>query len=137
MAKYRIDLPQETAKAAREAGLLTADALERLLSDALKNRVATADRVADASIPPNLKYERSSLTNITVSLPDDLAQQAQAAGLLLPAALETLLREAMKRRDVDQLFGSIDKLNALVPALTEKEIDAEIAAARAERARRR
>ena len=77
------------------------------------------------------------MTNITVSLPDDLAQQAQAAGLLRPAALETLLREAMKRRDIDQLFASIDKLNALEPALTEEEIDAEIAAARAERARRR
>lgn len=77
------------------------------------------------------------MTNITVSLPDDLAQQAQAAGLLRPAALETLLREAMKRRDIDQLFASIEKLNALEPALTEDEIDAEIAAARAERARRR
>ncbi len=77
------------------------------------------------------------MTNITISLPDDLAQQAQAAGLLRPAALETLLREAMKRRDIDQLFASIEKLNALEPALTEQEIDAEIAAARAERARRR
>lgn len=77
------------------------------------------------------------MTDITVSLPDDLAQQAQAAGLLRPAALETLLREAMKRRDIDQLFASIDKLNALEPALTEAEIDAEIDAARAERARRR
>jgi hypothetical protein len=77
------------------------------------------------------------MTNITVSLPDDLAQQAQAAGLLRPAALETLLREAMKRRDIDQLFVSIDKLNALEPTLTEEEIDAEIAAARAEREQRR
>ncbi len=77
------------------------------------------------------------MTNITVSLPDDLAQQAQAAGLLRPAAIETLLREAMKRRDIDELFASIDKLNALEPALTEAEIDAEMAAARAERARSR
>jgi hypothetical protein len=77
------------------------------------------------------------MTNITVSLPDDLALQAQAAGLLRPAALEALLREAMKRRDIDNLFASIDKLNSLEPALTEGEIDAEIAAARAERARRR
>jgi hypothetical protein len=77
------------------------------------------------------------MTNITVSLPDDLAQQAQAAGLLRPAALETLLREAMKRRDIEELFASIEKLNALEPRLTEQEIDAEIEAARAERARRR
>lgn len=77
------------------------------------------------------------MTNVTVSLPDDLAQQAQAAGLLRPAALETLLREAIKRRDIAELFASIDKLNALEPVLTEEQIDAEIEAARAERARHR
>jgi hypothetical protein len=77
------------------------------------------------------------MTDITVSLPDELAQQAQSAGLLRPDAIERLLREAMKKRQVDQLFTTMDKLAALQPALTEAEIDAEIAAARADRARRR
>jgi hypothetical protein len=77
------------------------------------------------------------MTNITVSLPDELAQQAQSAGLLRPGAIERLLREAMKKRQVDQLFTTMDKLAALEPALTEAQIDAEIAAARADRARRR
>jgi hypothetical protein len=77
------------------------------------------------------------MTNITVSLPDELAQQAQSAGLLRPDAIERLLREAMKKRQVEQLFTTMDKLAALEPALTEAEIDAEIAAARADRARRR
>lgn len=77
------------------------------------------------------------MTNITVSLPDELAQQAQSAGLLRPDAIERLLREAMKKRQVDQLFNTMGKLAALQPALTEAEIDAEIAAARADRARRR
>ncbi len=77
------------------------------------------------------------MTNITVSLPDELAQQAQSAGLLRPDAIERLLREAMKKRQVDQLFTTMGKLAALQPALTEAEIDAEIAAARADRARRR
>jgi len=77
------------------------------------------------------------MTNVTVSLPDELAQQAQSAGLLRPAAIDRLLREAMKKRQVDQLFTTMDKLAALQPALTEAEIDAEIAAARADRARRR
>jgi len=77
------------------------------------------------------------MTNITVSLPDELAQQAQSAGLLRPDAIERLLREAMKKRQVDQLFTTMDKLAALEPALTEAEIEAEIAAARADRARRR
>jgi hypothetical protein len=77
------------------------------------------------------------MTHITVSLPDELAQQAQSAGLLRPDAIERLLREAMKKRQVEQLFTTMDKLAALQPALTEAEIDAEIAAARADRARRR
>lgn len=77
------------------------------------------------------------MTNVTVSLPDDLAQQAKSAGLLRPEAIESLLREAMKRRQVDQLFGTMGKLSALEPQLTEEEIDAEIQAARAARARRR
>ena len=77
------------------------------------------------------------MTNITVSLPDELAQQAQSAGLLRPGAIERLLREAMKKRQVDQLFTTMDKLAQVEPALTEAQIDAEIAAARADRARRR
>jgi hypothetical protein len=77
------------------------------------------------------------MTNVTVSLPDELAQQAQSAGLLRPDAIERLLREAMRKRQVDQLFTTMGKLAALEPALSEAEIDAEIAAARADRARRR
>ena len=52
------------------------------------------------------------MTNITVSLRDGLAQQARSAGLLRPEAIETLLREAMKKRQVDQLFNTMDKLAA-------------------------
>ena len=77
------------------------------------------------------------MTNITVSLPDELAQQAKSAGLLRSDAIERLLREAMKQRQVDDLFSTMGKLASLTPLLTEAEIDAEIAAARAERARRR
>lgn len=43
----------------------------------------------------------------------------------------------MQKRQVDQLFDTMSKLAALEPALTEAEIDAEIAATRADRARRR
>jgi hypothetical protein len=77
------------------------------------------------------------MTTITVSISDELARQAQSAGLLRPEAIEQLLREAMKKREVDQLFADMSKLAALEPKLTEAEIDAEIATARAERARRR
>jgi hypothetical protein len=58
MTKIQIELPDATAKAAREAGLLTPQALGRLLSDAIKRRraadslLAIADRVAKAGIAP-------------------------------------------------------------------------------------
>ena len=77
------------------------------------------------------------MTTVTVHLPDALAQQAKAAGLLRDEAIEALLRGAMRQRQVDELFTSMGKLASLKPQLTEEEIDAEIAAARAERARRR
>ena len=63
MTKIQIELPEATATAAREAGLLTPEALERLLTDALRRRQAIdsllsiADRVADAGIPPMTEEE--------------------------------------------------------------------------------
>ena len=77
------------------------------------------------------------MATIQIDLPDATAQAAREAGLLTRQALEQLLREAMRQRQVDRLFAAMDKLAALEPPMTEAEIDAEIDAARAERARRR
>ncbi len=58
MTKVQIELSDATARAAREAGLLRSEALERLLMDALKRRqaadalLAIAERVAEAGIEP-------------------------------------------------------------------------------------
>ena len=58
MATIQIELPDATAQAASAAGLLTPQALARLLNEALKRRQAAdallsiADRVAAAGIPP-------------------------------------------------------------------------------------
>jgi hypothetical protein len=58
MMKIQIELPDATAKAAREAGLLTPRTLGRLLSDAIRRRRAAdslltiADRIAKAGIAP-------------------------------------------------------------------------------------
>jgi hypothetical protein len=58
MTKIQIELPDATAKAASDAGLLTSQALDRLLTDAIKRRQAAdmllsiADRVAEAGIEP-------------------------------------------------------------------------------------
>jgi hypothetical protein len=58
MTTIQIELPEATAQAARAAGLLTPQALERLLNEALKRQQAAdsllsiADRVAAAGIEP-------------------------------------------------------------------------------------
>jgi hypothetical protein len=58
MTKVQIELSDATARAAREAGLLTSEALERLLTDAIKRRraadalLAIAERAAEAGIEP-------------------------------------------------------------------------------------
>jgi hypothetical protein len=67
---------------------------------------------------------------ITVTLPDDIAQQAQLAGLLSPDAIASVLVEAMRQRRADRLLVTMDKLASLEPRLSEAEIDAEIEAAR-------
>jgi len=58
MTTIQIELPEATAQAARAAGLLTPQALERLLNEALRRKQAAdallsiADRVAEAGIEP-------------------------------------------------------------------------------------
>ena len=58
MTKIEIELPDETAESAREAGLLTPQSLDRLLMDAIRrqraaDRVLTlAERAAVAGIEP-------------------------------------------------------------------------------------
>ncbi len=58
MTMLQIELPDSTAQAARAAGLLTPQALDRLLTEALRRREAAnsllsiADRVAAAGIAP-------------------------------------------------------------------------------------
>ena len=80
MTKIQIELPDATAQAARDAGLLTSDALERLLNDALKRKQAAdsllsiADRVAAAGIPP------MSMDEINAEVKAARAERKQRAG---------------------------------------------------------
>ncbi len=50
--------------------------------------------------------------------------------LLKPEAIESLLREEIRRRRVNSLFEAADRLAALDGPLTETEVEAEIAAVR-------
>jgi Na+/serine symporter len=40
-----------------------------------------------------------------MTIPDNLAQEARAAGLLTPQALEAILRETLRKQRVDELFN--------------------------------
>jgi hypothetical protein len=69
-----------------------------------------------------------------LALPEQLAGEAEALGLLKPEVLERLLREEIQRRRVGQLFDAADRMAALAESpLTTAEIEAEIQAARTER----
>ena len=69
---------------------------------------------------------------LKLTLPDTLAREAEANGLLVPDAIVRLLQEELRRLHVNELFETTDRLAALnIPPLTEAEIEAEIEAARA------
>jgi len=80
MMTIQIELPEATAQAARDAGLLTPQALERMLNDALKRKEAAdsllsiADRVAAAGIAP------MSMEEINAEVKAARSERRQGAG---------------------------------------------------------
>ena len=75
------------------------------------------------------------MTMVQITLPDQLAQEAQRAGLLSPARLEQWLREQLKTQRIDALFAAMDRMAAVdEPApMSPEEVAEELAAMRAER----
>lgn len=68
---------------------------------------------------------------IKLSLPESVAREAAASGLLEPESMESLLREALRKRRRDRLFEAADRLTAVaLPTLTEAEVKAEVQAVR-------
>ena len=80
MTMIQIELPDATAQAAREAGLLTTEALACLLNEAIRRRQAAdallsiADRVAAAGIAP------MSMEEINAEVKAARAERRQRAG---------------------------------------------------------
>jgi hypothetical protein len=75
------------------------------------------------------------MTTVQITLPDQLVQEAQRAGLLSPRAIERWLRDQLKARRVDELFSALDRMAAVdEPAvMSPEEIAEEIRVMRAER----
>ncbi|KAB2842611.1 MAG: hypothetical protein HYZ17_08605 [Betaproteobacteria bacterium] len=72
--------------------------------------------------------------DLKLTLPDQLAREAQAAGLLTPEAMEEMLRERLRKRAGEQLLSMMQKLHdANTPPMSMDEIQEEVRAVRAER----
>lgn len=71
---------------------------------------------------------------LTLNLSDELAQKAQARGLLSSAGVARLIEEAIERQAGAALLDSMRRLQAAnAPPLTEADIAAEVKAVRADR----
>jgi len=69
------------------------------------------------------------VTTIEITLPDALAEEAKAAGLLSPEAIEDLLRSKLASDRLKRLQQARDRLSARPEeAKTQEEIQAEIKA---------
>jgi Arc/MetJ family transcription regulator len=78
---------------------------------------------------------KNIMTTVQITLPDQLAQEAQRAGLLSSARLEKWLRDQLRDQRVDELFSAMDRMAGVdePAAMSPEEVAQEIAAMRAER----
>ena len=75
------------------------------------------------------------MTTIQITLPDQLAQDAERAGLLSAESLEELLRKQLKAKAAAELVAMLDRLDAAgnEDYMSPEEVAEEIKAMRAER----
>jgi hypothetical protein len=71
------------------------------------------------------------MSKVVLTLPDNLAQEAEANGLLKPEFITAMLRAEIRRCRVNKLFTAADRLAVLDRPLTEADVESEIAASRA------
>lgn len=75
------------------------------------------------------------MTTVQITLSDQLAQEAQRAGLLSQPAIEKLLREQLQMRRQDEFFTAMEQMAQVPepPAMSPEEVAEEIRAMREER----
>jgi len=102
--------------------------LRRLLRTWIENR----GRIGQRWI---LAFEDFGMTTVQIPLPDQLALEAERAGLLSSELLEEWLRKQLKARAAEELFAAMDKMSAVDDPsyMSPKEVAEEIRAVRAER----
>jgi hypothetical protein len=72
------------------------------------------------------------MTTVQITLPDQLAQDAQLAGLLSQPALEKLLREQLQIRRQEELFAAMERTAQVAEpvAMSPEEVAQEMRAMR-------
>jgi len=76
------------------------------------------------------------MTTVQITIPDALAKEAAAEGLLEPGSIEAILRERLAAARIAKMQVTRQKFSDTgTPPLTAEEIEAEIQAYRAERRR--
>jgi hypothetical protein len=75
------------------------------------------------------------MTTVTITLPDQLAQEAQSAGLLSPELFAKWLRDQLKAQRAEALRQAADRMNSVNHAevLSPEAVAEEIAVMRLER----
>jgi len=77
-----------------------------------------------------------TMTELVIRLPEDLVQRARNAGLLTDSAIQQLLEDAMRRQAGHRLLDVARRIQgAGVEPMSMDEINAEVRAVRAKRAR--
>lgn len=75
------------------------------------------------------------MTTVHINLPDQLAQEAQQAGLLSEKALEKLLREQLHSKRQEEFFSALERMEQTTepPPMSAEEVAKEMREIREER----
>ena len=76
------------------------------------------------------------MSEIVLTLPDELAIEAKEMGLFKPLLATSLFKAEVRRRKANRLFEAANRLAEAGEPMSEEEVMAEVKAAREERRRR-
>ena len=76
------------------------------------------------------------MSEIVLTLPDELATEAKEMGLFKPLLVTSLFKAEVRRRKANRLFEAANRLAEAGEPMSEEEVMAEVKAAREERRHR-
>jgi len=76
------------------------------------------------------------MSEVVLTLPDDLATEAREMGLFKPLLVTSLFKAEVRRRKANRLFEAASRLAEAGEPMSEEEVMAEVKVVREERRRR-